>query len=264
MTGNQLIWFLLIGLIAGWLAGKIMRGSGFGLVGDLVVGVLGAFLGAWLFGLLGLTAWGLLGSILVALVGALVLLWVIRLLKPGTAVYGASPKPAVTLRVTGHESRDCTSRDSRPVTRDYFAGMPPLPITLRMPGQDHSSGDFWSWSSFKVAGFLRFDGPEPVLEWEITASTSEVDGFEVREDVEALPPEALAIPLDRVRGVLMKGRWWRPYLKVMARDLTVFQGVPGERHGVVRLYFARAYRPLAQDFADRINTAVAPFTTPVP
>lgn len=86
MTGNQLIWFLLIGLIAGWLAGKIMRGSGFGLIGDLVVGVLGAMIGAWLFSLLGITTWGILGSILVALCGALVLLWLVRLMRPGKTV----------------------------------------------------------------------------------------------------------------------------------------------------------------------------------
>jgi uncharacterized membrane protein YeaQ/YmgE (transglycosylase-associated protein family) len=84
MTGDQLIWFLLVGLIAGWLAGTIMKGSGFGLVGDLVVGVLGALLGAWLFGMLGITTWGLLGSILVALCGALVLLWIVRLIRPRT------------------------------------------------------------------------------------------------------------------------------------------------------------------------------------
>ena len=86
MSGDQLIWFLLVGLIAGWLAGTIMKGSGFGLIGDLVVGVLGALLGAWLFSLLGITTWGLLGSILVALCGALVLLFVIRLLRPGRTV----------------------------------------------------------------------------------------------------------------------------------------------------------------------------------
>jgi len=86
MTGNQLIWFLLIGLIAGFLAGKIMKGSGFGVIGDLVVGVLGALLGAWLFSLLGITTWGILGSILVALCGALVLLWLVRLLRPSTAL----------------------------------------------------------------------------------------------------------------------------------------------------------------------------------
>lgn len=86
MTGNQLIWFLVIGLIAGWLAGKIMKGSGFGVIGDLVVGVLGAFIGGWLFSLLGITTWGILGSILVALCGALLLLWVVRLVRPGRTV----------------------------------------------------------------------------------------------------------------------------------------------------------------------------------
>ena len=84
MAGNQLIWFLVVGLIAGWLAGTIMKGSGFGIVGDLVVGVLGAFLGGWLFSLLGITTWGLLGSILVALCGALVLLWLVRVVRTGT------------------------------------------------------------------------------------------------------------------------------------------------------------------------------------
>jgi uncharacterized membrane protein YeaQ/YmgE (transglycosylase-associated protein family) len=83
MTGNQLIWFLVVGLIAGFLAGKLMKGSGFGVVGDIVVGVLGAFLGGWLFSLLGITTGGLLGAILVALVGALVLLWIVRLVRPG-------------------------------------------------------------------------------------------------------------------------------------------------------------------------------------
>jgi uncharacterized membrane protein YeaQ/YmgE (transglycosylase-associated protein family) len=81
MQGRGLIWFLVVGLIAGWLAGKIMKGSGFGLFGDLVVGIVGAILGGWVFGLLGLAAWGLIGSIVVALIGALILLYVIRIVK---------------------------------------------------------------------------------------------------------------------------------------------------------------------------------------
>jgi len=83
MDGRGIIWLLVVGLIAGWLAGKIMKGSGFGLVGDLVVGVLGAVLGGWIFSMVGIAAWGLLGSIIVALVGALVLLYLLRLLKRG-------------------------------------------------------------------------------------------------------------------------------------------------------------------------------------
>jgi uncharacterized membrane protein YeaQ/YmgE (transglycosylase-associated protein family) len=54
----DLILFLVIGLVAGWLAGQIMKGSGFGLVGDLILGVVGAFIGGWLFSLLGLSARG--------------------------------------------------------------------------------------------------------------------------------------------------------------------------------------------------------------
>jgi uncharacterized membrane protein YeaQ/YmgE (transglycosylase-associated protein family) len=81
MNGRGIIWILAVGLIAGWLAGKIMKGSGYGIAGDLIVGILGAIIGSWLFGLLGIAAWGLVGSIIVALVGALVLLYVVRLLK---------------------------------------------------------------------------------------------------------------------------------------------------------------------------------------
>jgi uncharacterized membrane protein YeaQ/YmgE (transglycosylase-associated protein family) len=83
MGGRGVIWFLLVGLIAGWLAGKIMKGSGYGLVGDLVIGILGAIVGGWVFGLLGIAAWGFLGRIIVALAGALILLYVIRLVKRG-------------------------------------------------------------------------------------------------------------------------------------------------------------------------------------
>jgi uncharacterized membrane protein YeaQ/YmgE (transglycosylase-associated protein family) len=75
------IWFLIIGLVAGWIAGKLMRGHGFGLVGNLVVGILGALAGGFLFGLLGVTAYGLIGSLVTATVGAVVLLWIVRLLK---------------------------------------------------------------------------------------------------------------------------------------------------------------------------------------
>jgi uncharacterized membrane protein YeaQ/YmgE (transglycosylase-associated protein family) len=76
------LWFLIVGLVAGWLAGKLMKGRGFGLVGNLIVGVIGAILGGWLFNLLGASSGGgLLGSILVATVGAVVLLLIVRVFK---------------------------------------------------------------------------------------------------------------------------------------------------------------------------------------
>jgi uncharacterized membrane protein YeaQ/YmgE (transglycosylase-associated protein family) len=81
MGATNLVMFLLIGLIAGWLSGMIMRGGGFGLVGDLVVGVIGAFLGGWIFSLLKVSVGGILGSLITSLIGAIVLLFLVRLIK---------------------------------------------------------------------------------------------------------------------------------------------------------------------------------------
>jgi uncharacterized membrane protein YeaQ/YmgE (transglycosylase-associated protein family) len=75
------LWFLIIGVLAGWLAGKLTRGSGFGLIGDMLVGIIGALLGGFLFGLVGLVSFGLAGSLITATVGAIVFLYVVRLLK---------------------------------------------------------------------------------------------------------------------------------------------------------------------------------------
>lgn len=76
----NLIWFLLIGLIAGWIAGQLTKGGGFGPIGNLIVGVAGAVLGGFLFGLLGFTASGLLGSLITAVVGAVVFLFILGLI----------------------------------------------------------------------------------------------------------------------------------------------------------------------------------------
>lgn len=78
------LWFLIIGAVAGFLAGKIMKGGGFGLVGNVIVGILGGVLGGWLFGVLGFTSGeGLLGSLITATVGAVVLLFVVGMFKKG-------------------------------------------------------------------------------------------------------------------------------------------------------------------------------------
>jgi uncharacterized membrane protein YeaQ/YmgE (transglycosylase-associated protein family) len=84
MLGTEsLIVILVVGLIAGWLAGKIMKGSGFGIIGDLIVGIIGAFIGAWLWGLLHLPLLGnfWVNAIVTATVGAVVLLFILRLIK---------------------------------------------------------------------------------------------------------------------------------------------------------------------------------------
>jgi uncharacterized membrane protein YeaQ/YmgE (transglycosylase-associated protein family) len=83
LATNSLIVILIIGLIAGWLAGQIMKGGGYGLIGDLIVGVIGAYIGGWLWGLLGLPVLGpwWLTAIVSAVIGACILLFLLRLVK---------------------------------------------------------------------------------------------------------------------------------------------------------------------------------------
>lgn len=77
----EFLWFVLIGLAAGWLAGQIMQGGGFGLIGDLIVGVIGSLIGGVLLGLLGLAATGLVGRLVSATIGAIVLIAGLRAIK---------------------------------------------------------------------------------------------------------------------------------------------------------------------------------------
>ncbi|MHB8654351.1 MAG: GlsB/YeaQ/YmgE family stress response membrane protein [Terriglobia bacterium] len=78
-TESILIW-LFIGLLAGWLTGKLTRGRGFGVIGDLLLGLIGGVIGGWLFGLLGIHTGGFLGSLAAATVGAVILVAIARLL----------------------------------------------------------------------------------------------------------------------------------------------------------------------------------------
>ena len=81
---NNLLIFLGVGAVSGWLAGLMVRGGGFGLLGDIVIGILGAVVGGYVFGLAGISAGsGLTGSIVSATVGAVVLLFLIRLVNRG-------------------------------------------------------------------------------------------------------------------------------------------------------------------------------------
>lgn len=81
MAIESLLAFLFVGAVAGWLAGKLMKGGGFGLLGNIVVGVVGAFIGAFVFGAVGIRADGIVGSIVIATVGAGILLFAVGLIK---------------------------------------------------------------------------------------------------------------------------------------------------------------------------------------
>jgi uncharacterized membrane protein YeaQ/YmgE (transglycosylase-associated protein family) len=82
MDLTSILLFLAIGAVAGWLAGLLMKGGGFGILGNIVVGILGAVVGGFLFGVLGISAAdGLIGSIITATAGAVVLLFIVGLVK---------------------------------------------------------------------------------------------------------------------------------------------------------------------------------------
>jgi uncharacterized membrane protein YeaQ/YmgE (transglycosylase-associated protein family) len=84
MSNESLLVIIVVGVVAGWLAGKIVRGAGFGLIGDLIVGIIGAFIGDWLLPRLGIhLGTGIISAIINALIGAVILLFLIRLVSGG-------------------------------------------------------------------------------------------------------------------------------------------------------------------------------------
>ena len=84
LSAESLLVILLIGAIAGWLAGQIVQGTGFGLVGDIIIGVVGAFIASWLFPQLGIhLGAGIVAAIIAATIGAVLLLVIVRLVRRG-------------------------------------------------------------------------------------------------------------------------------------------------------------------------------------
>lgn len=74
--------WIVVGLIAGWLAGQVMKGGGYGVIVDIILGILGGILGGWIFSELGIwRGGGIIGSIIVAFIGAVILVWITRLIK---------------------------------------------------------------------------------------------------------------------------------------------------------------------------------------
>jgi uncharacterized membrane protein YeaQ/YmgE (transglycosylase-associated protein family) len=86
ISNQSLLVILLVGIVAGWLAGRLVRGAGFGIIGDLVVGIVGAFIGSWLLPRLGIhLGSGIVMAIVNATIGAILLLLLVRLLRGGGA-----------------------------------------------------------------------------------------------------------------------------------------------------------------------------------
>jgi uncharacterized membrane protein YeaQ/YmgE (transglycosylase-associated protein family) len=84
MSNQSLLVTLIVGIVAGWLAGKVVRGAGFGIIGDLLIGIIGAFIGSWLLPRVGMhLGTGMVSAIVNATIGAILLLLAVRLLGGG-------------------------------------------------------------------------------------------------------------------------------------------------------------------------------------
>jgi len=77
----SLLWFLIIGALAGWIAGELTKGHGFGLLGNIVIGIIGAVIGGYIFSLLGIATYGLVGDLVMSVIGACVLIGIASLFK---------------------------------------------------------------------------------------------------------------------------------------------------------------------------------------
>jgi len=88
MSGESLLVIIVVGVIAGWLAGQIVQGTGFGLIGDFIIGVVGAFIGSWLLPQLGVhIGVGMVAAIVNATIGAMLLLFLLRAIR-GSGRFG--------------------------------------------------------------------------------------------------------------------------------------------------------------------------------
>ena len=79
--GHGIIWWIVVGLIAGWAAGKIMKGGGYGMIADILLGIVGGVVGGCVIRMVGLGSGGFIWSIIVAILGAVILIWITRLIK---------------------------------------------------------------------------------------------------------------------------------------------------------------------------------------
>lgn len=78
---DNLLWLILVGLIAGWITGLLVKGEGYGIVGDIILGIVGAVVGGWVFQLLGITVYGTLGTIVMAVIGAVLFVALVRMVR---------------------------------------------------------------------------------------------------------------------------------------------------------------------------------------
>lgn len=132
-----------------------------------------------------------------------------------------------------------------------------LPFKLKVPGKDQFTGFNAVSTSFRFHGLLRLEGDELTIEWGGEAQVQEVGALTVRDDHLPLPQEQIVVPVSRLFKATLAGGWWRPRLRLQARELAVLSIVPSEQHGAVEFWYARADRDAALALASALQAGIA-------
>lgn len=130
--------------------------------------------------------------------------------------------------------------------------MDSLPFALKVPGKDAVTVTSVSSTTFRFHGMLRLEEHTLLIDWSGTAAIDEVGMLNVTSEVLSLPHESLALPFGLVRGIALRGGWWRPYLEITGNDLEALRVIPSEDRGQVRLWIYRRDRQLAARFVAEV------------
>jgi hypothetical protein len=134
---------------------------------------------------------------------------------------------------------------------------PILSFRLKLAGTDKFSGFSAVSTSFRVHGLLRLEGEQLVIQWGGTVQVQEVGLLSLQDESEVLPIEQVVVPVSDLYRATLAGGWWRPRLKLEARELAALGAVPSEQYGRVEFWYARHDRMVAVEMADAINEAIA-------
>lgn len=146
-------------------------------------------------------------------------------------------------------------RRSRDVPAVAYAPEP-VPFRVSMPGSDTLGLEGARSVSVRVEGLLRVEGASLRVEWRIVRHVEQVSLTSIDVNDESTPIESIDIPIDEIADARLTGGWWAPRLRMRARKLDAFDGVPGAGPGTIMLRIARRDRRLATTLADALAVGV--------
>lgn len=132
-----------------------------------------------------------------------------------------------------------------------------LPFRLKVPGKDEFEGVSAVSTTFRVHGFLRFDGYMLSVEWGGEIAIEEVGITKISDTTEPLQDERIDLPIADIHRASLTGGWFRPRLELQARRLGALSYIPSEKLGVVKFWYDRSERFAAIEMVNALNDAIA-------